>query len=93
MVLWPLGAVRPYERKTMQTHKKELTRAALVARINRHLKKENCTLHKTRGARWLQEYGEYYITNDRNVMCDADVDLEQYAKDNALMAPGERLTE
>jgi hypothetical protein len=67
-----------------------VTRRALVQRINRHLRKRNEALRSTRGA----NTGEYYrVDISRNVLIEERVALEKLGRELGVLAPYERLAE
>jgi hypothetical protein len=63
------------------------------SRINRHLAKEGQKLHKTReGSREMQEYGDYYIVDDRNCVSGPYVEsLEQFGRELGVLAARETI--
>ncbi len=54
---------------------------ALVKRINRRLAKEGEQLHSYSGSRWYSDLGNFYITNENNVVVGAHFDLATLAKE------------
>lgn len=58
---------------------------AIVARINRKLSKTGERLRVCReSSKWFNDLGRYYMINDRNVICAAHIDLEQWNKQLAV---------
>lgn len=47
-----------------------LTERAIFSRVQRRLKRDGVFLHKSRvDSRMFQNYGRYYMTDDRNCIC------------------------
>lgn len=71
-----------------------VSRRALFARINRHLKKDGEWLRASRGERALQDLGEYYVIDiSRNFVLHKDVDLEDLGRELGVLAAFEKLTD
>ena len=69
-----------------------LSKPALVARINRKLAHEDQQLKATRGERARRELGDYYIVDvNRNLIVAKDCDLVKLARGLGVLKPFERL--
>lgn len=70
-----------------------VTRRALIARINRTLRKQDETLKAVRGdGRARQELGDYYILDAAHVrILRANVDLAAIGTELGVLAPYEKL--
>jgi hypothetical protein len=69
-----------------------VSQAALIGRISRALRKQDEKLKKTRGARALQQLGEYYTVRlSGNYPTDTDVDPEKLGRDLGVLNPWERV--
>ena len=67
-----------------------ITEAALLKRINRRLAHENQTMRKAR--MWTNDLGWYCVVDcHRGNMESANHDLAAFARDEALVRPGERV--
>ena len=70
-----------------------VTEHALIARINRRLRKDGRFLRKTRGHSHLrQELGTYYLIDSYKRYVGGTDDLAAYAKKIGTLEPGEFLT-
>lgn len=69
-----------------------VTKRALVQRLNRKLAEMGQLLRKSRGARAIQDAGEYFVVDlEHNVLLHKNVDLEIYGKQLESLKPWERL--
>ena len=69
-----------------------VTMRALVQRINRALAQDDEALKKTRGARAIQELGDYYVLDfNRNALVEKDVDPEEFGRELGVLQDYERL--
>ena len=67
---------------------------ALIARINRTLKKDDEMLKATRGERARSDLGDYYIIDVRgNLILHKDVDLEDLGRELGVLKGVEHLEE
>lgn len=78
---------------TSETNPIPVTMWALAKRINRILRKERQTLHKSRGLVEKSNLGEWYVLYDRNTIVSWQIDLERYGRENKCLAPHEYLAE
>jgi hypothetical protein len=71
-----------------------VTRRAIIARINRKLAPESRRLKKTRGMRFYQDLGDYWIVDHgRNAVDDTHVDVEALARELKVIHPREKITD
>jgi hypothetical protein len=69
-----------------------ISERALVQRINRKLAAQGEVLKKTRGARAIQELGDYYVLDlHRNLLLNKDVDPVELAKVLRVLRRFERI--
>jgi len=69
-----------------------VSQRALIARINRALKKDDEVLKATRGERWRDEQGDFYILDWRkNWIVYKHVDLEELGRELEVLKPFEHL--
>jgi hypothetical protein len=67
---------------------------ALYQRINRKLRAQGETLHRSRGGRCAIELGEYYTVNTEiNGVVDSHLDLEDFGRELGVLRPYEALRE
>jgi hypothetical protein len=65
---------------------------ALIQRINRKLAKDERLLKRSRGARTVQNLGDYYLIDvNRNLVVDHQVDPEALARELGVIAPWEKV--
>lgn len=70
---------------------KPISERALFARVQRHLAKQQISLHRCRrDSRWRDSLAPYYSSDsERNNLCDPcfrdEDEMEQYARDEGLM--------
>lgn len=68
-----------------------VSKAALIRRINRKLAHDDQILKATRGARAIQDVGDYYIVDSqRNFAVANDVDPEDLARELEVLHEWER---
>jgi hypothetical protein len=73
--------------------KAPVSKAALMARINRKLSRTNQRLKAARGDRQRLDLGDYYVINvNRNWIVSKGIDLEEYARELDVLQPWEALT-
>lgn len=69
-----------------------VTTRALIQRINRKLSSEMMQLKTTRGERWRNDLGDYYIIDvNKNIVVRAHLDLEELSKELGCLSPWEKL--
>lgn len=73
-----------------------ITKRALIQRMNRILAKDDLKIFASRGARMIQEYGDYHMVNiSKNHMAGRfiqnDSQLEEYARELNAIAEWEHL--
>lgn len=70
-----------------------VSEAALLARINRALSREDASrmCRNREDSRAFLDLGRFYILNDRNCATATHCDLEEVAREMALLRPGEKL--
>jgi hypothetical protein len=68
--------------------------AALMRRINYRLDKDGLKLHKSKSARTIIEFGDYYLssTSSPNIV-DSFIDLEEFSREIGALKPHEALVE
>ncbi len=67
-----------------------VSKGALVARINRRLRKAHQSLKKNRSMRWLSDFGDYYVKDVfRNMLIETHVDPLDLAKKLGVVYAGE----
>jgi len=65
---------------------------ALIQRISRKLAKDERLLKRSRGARTVQNLGDYYLIDvNRNLVVDHQVDPEALARELGVIAPWEKV--
>ena len=62
----------------------KISEQALVQRINRRLDSEQ--LHRTRGQRWKSDLGDYFVTDQNNVITAQHVDIQTLADELGIVA-------
>lgn len=68
----------------------DVSRSALIARINRKLSAEGERLRVNRSARWQSDLGNFYVVDaSRNVVCQRD-ELAPLARELGVLRPDER---
>ena len=68
-------------------NRKTTSAAALVARINRHLRQSGHELRRCApGSRDYYNLGDYYVIDDHRNVVARDVGLEAYAREAGLLA-------
>ncbi len=71
-----------------------VSRRALIARLNRHLKKDGECLRTSRGERARQDLGDYFVIDvSKNHVINKDVDLEDLGRELGVLAAFEKLTD
>ena len=71
-----------------------VTMRALLQRINRALAQDDEVLKKTRGARAVQELGDYYVLDfNRNALVEKDVDPEELGRELGILEDYERVVQ
>jgi hypothetical protein len=74
-------------------NKIEIGRAALMMRINRHLKQDVRRLHAARGDRMINSVGRYYLVDTSNqTIVETKVDPEAFARREGILKPYEVAT-
>jgi hypothetical protein len=69
-----------------------VTTRALIQRINRKLSSEMMQLKTTRGERWRNDLGDYYIIDvNKNIVVRAHLDLEELSRELGCLSPWEKL--
>lgn len=73
----------------------QVSRQALIARVNRRLAKQNESLRRCpENRRDYYTLGDFYVLNlSRNLISAKHVDLEKLAKKLGALKPGERLAD
>lgn len=73
----------------------KIKKSALLARINRQIKKEDKRLYKTRTETQRADLGEYYVLDtERNLIALKQIqDLEQYARERDYLKNFEAIME
>ena len=67
---------------------------ALIQRINRNLAKDQKQLKSTRGDRWRNELGDYYIIDENlNAVIEKHVTLEVLGRDLCCLSAWEAVSE
>ena len=70
--------------------KMPVTTRAVIQRINRRLKPDLEMLKTTRGNRWRQEVGDYYVIDfTKNWIIDKHVDPEEMGRELGVLEPWE----
>jgi hypothetical protein len=78
----------------MKSKRVEVSKRALIQRINRVLGKQDEVLRVTRTARSKQEYGDYMIIDTRlNAFVSATDDIEALGRELEVLAEWEKLLE
>lgn len=73
---------------------KKTSKQALVARVQRALKRDNQVLRASRSERDRLEFGDYYIVNlDNNTVQAWHIKLEDLARELGCLKPFEELAE
>jgi hypothetical protein len=71
-----------------------VTTRAAIARVNRKLKPDLKALKATRGERFRQEQGDYYVLDYRSRwIVEKHVDVEAYARELGVLHEWERVVE
>jgi hypothetical protein len=79
---------------TVRRSKVPVSKAALVARINRKLKPDWEMVRATRGERWRPELGDWYAVDlRRNAILATHLDLEEYGRDLGVLREFEAFAE
>jgi hypothetical protein len=77
-----------------KAQKVPITMGALIQRINRVLKHRDEQLKVARGARVLQEFGDFWILDvNRNMVVDKHVDPEELGRELGVLQPYETVAE
>jgi hypothetical protein len=77
---------------TKVERKVPVSRRALLARINRALRKEGEVLKATRADRWRGDLGDYYtVDTDRNAIVAQHVDPEELGRRLGVLADYEEV--
>ena len=72
----------------------EVSKRAVIGRINRKLKADMQMLRQARGWRAIQDLGEYYVIDfAKNWVADKDVDIEDFARKLDALKPWEKVDE
>ena len=75
-------------------HKVQVSERAVVARLSRHLRKDNMFLKKCRtDSRWHLELGDYFIVDENRGIMEKNVDPEGMAREEGVMKPFEEMSE
>ena len=73
-------------------NKVPVTQRALIQRINRALAKEGQILKTTRGVKWRQSLGDYYVVDlNRNFIISTHNDVEELGRELKALAPYESM--
>jgi len=64
---------------------------ALLGRLNRALAKEGLKIHKSRSIQCFSDYGEWYITDGRNLISEKNIKLEKIGRKLKVLKPYEEL--
>jgi hypothetical protein len=71
-----------------------ISRAALMARINRKIRREDLKLCKLRSQRSWTDLGDYYIVDlRRNFLVEGHINPVAYARELGVLAPYEKAEE
>ena len=78
--------------KAKESKKVPVSKRALEARVRRALERDGLVLRKFKvGSKWFEQYGEYYLTDERNNEPVFHQDLETLAKEYEVIRPFEAL--
>jgi hypothetical protein len=71
-----------------------LSESAIISRINRALRTQGEVLRRCReSSRGFQELGRFYVVNERNFICQKDVDLDELGRELGVLRPNEKAPE
>ena len=79
-------------RKLSNNNRLGVSESAVVQRVNRKLKRDMRMLRKTRGARALVDFGDYYVVDyTHGGIVESQVDVEDLARELEVLKPWERV--
>ena len=71
-----------------------ISERALIARINRKLRRNWAQLRKSRPGRAMSNLGDYFVVDTyNNIVTDFQLNLEEFGRDEGVLGSNERLAD